>query len=131
MTEAEIRILDEHRFAVRAIQAIQKQIDMLKIPGAPAGLHGVTGGDGGTNDPTSAALQREEGLMKSLGEQQQELARLTVAFEKILARVNNLRDSLVLRYYYALGWSDAMIAQEIERSTRQAWNIRHRILEKY
>lgn len=128
MTEAQINILNNYRFAVKAVQAVQKQIDMLKIPGAPAGLHGINGNDGGTNDPTSAAIQREDGLMQTLVAKQEELAALTVEFEKIVERVADHRDQLVLRCYYALGWSDASIGREIDRTPRTAWNIRQKIL---
>lgn len=132
MTESEKAVLKDYRFTVVSIYAINKQMDMLRIPGEPAGLKAVKPVDAGsgTNDPVHAALQLEDGLREMLEGKMKWLRLQTEVFEKILARVEDASENAILRLYYALGYSDAEIAKELELSRQTVWNRRRAALEK-
>lgn len=131
MTEKEKASLNDYRFTVVSIKAIEKQIALLQIPGGPLGLKNASKKEGGkTNDPTSAAIQKDDGLKELLAEKKTLLQNQTMTFENVLARMTEARDRAILRCYYGLGYSDTQVAAEIGCTRRTAWALRVDALKK-
>lgn len=113
-----IEILRAYAAALRERNAIELQIERLRIPCRPSGLTGVTYDKVGrnTNDPTAAAMQALDGLEDRLRAQMIELAAIAERGEAVLQTVPSLTDRTILRCAHVLDMSDEDIADDMHRS---------------
>ncbi len=87
-------------------------MDLVHIPGGPSGYKGVVITDmpGGTNDPTTAAVQAIEKYETLLTEAKQRNAVALAEFEMMMKTVGDGTARTILREYYGLGKTDNVIA---------------------
>ena len=111
--------LREYAIAMHEHIAIARQLTQIRLTGAPSGLKAVGGGSRGTNDQTTADIQRLDGLEARLDRKLQELQEKSVAGERALELIAYPKARYVMRCFYVLSMSDADIAEEllISRST--------------
>ena len=103
-------ILTDYRLIVMELETLERQSKFLsKYIGGPKPLHGVqlTGMPRGTNDPEAAMLQREDDdPIYHIEELSKELGRMVMDFEAIVNEIKDRRLFIIVRNYYALGWTD-------------------------
>ena len=113
-------ILTDYRLIVMELETLERQSKFLsKYIGGPKPLHGVqlTGMPRGTNDPEAAMLQREDDdPIYHIEELSKELGRMVMDFEAIVNEIKDRRLFIIVRNYYALGWTDERIAEHLELS---------------
>lgn len=115
--------LKDYAATMAEIRAIEKMLERMTPTGAPSGLRAI-GTERGTNDPTSAALQKSDGVEKILKAKKEELAIRAKRGEQALGLIEDQRARFVLRSYYMLGMSDARIADKLYRSRSDVQRIR-------
>ena len=112
-------VLQDYRWAVRERDAMAAQLrELMGEQWERPDVHGLY-------NVLMAREARRKAFAEALGKQEERLASLTGALETVLTRVRCARTRLVLRQYYALGWTDARIAEENGFSTRTANQIRN------
>lgn len=132
MTKREL--LENYRDIVIEIETLERQSKFLnQFIGGPQPVRAVqlTGMPRGTNDPEAALLQRadtDEVLDKIEGKCA-ELRALVDAFEMIMDRIDDRRLRIIIRNYYALGWSDELIAGQLDLSRQHVNRLRLDFLE--
>ena len=121
-------VLNSCRNASREITAIQRQIDMIHIPGGPSGSKGIiiTDMPHGTNDPTAAALQAVEKYETLLTEAKQRNAAILAEFEMMMKTVGDCMARIILRNYYGVGKTDQEISDEMDRARETITRRRNR-----
>jgi DNA-directed RNA polymerase specialized sigma subunit len=77
----------------------------------------------GTNDPEAALLQRvdTDEVLEKIEGKCRELGDMLKEFEMILDAIEDRRLQIIIRNYYALGWTDERIGEQLE-ITRQHVN---------
>ena len=115
--------LRDYAATMAEIKAIEKQLDRITPTGAPSGLRAI-GSSRGTNDPTSAALQRIEGMETMLQKKREELFRRAQRGERAIELFDDPKARFVMRGYYLLGMSDAQLADMLYRSRSDVQRIR-------
>ena len=121
-------ILMDYRLIVMELETLERQSKFLsKYIGGPKPLHGVqlTGMPRGTNDPEAAMLQREDDdPIYHIEELSKELGRMVMDFEAIVNEIKDRRLFIIVRNYYALGWTDEKIAENMDLSRQTVQKIR-------
>ena len=121
-------ILTDYRLIVMELETLERQSKFLsKYIGGPKPLHGVqlTGMPRGTNDPEAAMLQREDDdPIYHIEELSKELGRMVMDFEAIVNEIKDRRLFIIVRNYYALGWTDEKIAENMDISRQTVQKIR-------
>lgn len=122
-------ILTEYRLIVMEIETLERQSKFLnKYIGGPKPVRSpqLTGMPRGTNDPEAAMLQQveEDDPLYRIEELSQELREKMLEFENILKGIRDRRLSIIVRNYYALGWTDERIAEDMELSRQTIQKIR-------
>jgi hypothetical protein len=122
-------ILADYRLIVMEIETLERQSKFLnKYIGGPRPLRGVqlTGMPRGTNDPEAAMLQQveEDDPVYHIEELSKELGQMLIEFEKIVNEIRDRRLFIIVRNYYALGWTDERIAEAMELSRQTIQKIR-------
>jgi hypothetical protein len=121
-------ILTDYRLIVMELETLERQSKFLsKYIGGPKPLHGVqlTGMPRGTNDPEAAMLQREDDdPIYHIEELSKELGRMVMDFEAIVNEIKDRRLFIIVRNYYALGWTDEKIAENMDLSRQTVQKIR-------
>lgn len=122
-------LLENYRDIVIEIETLERQSKFLnQFIGGPRPVHGVqlTGMPRGTNDPEAAILQREDtdDILTKLEDKCKELREMVDEFEKIMDAVDDRRLRIIVRNYYALGWTDERIGEQLELSRQHVNKLR-------
>ena len=131
MTKREL--LENYRVLVMKIKTLEKQSAFLnQYIGGPRPLRGVqlTGMPRGTNEPEAALMQQvdDDDAVIVLEQKIEELRELFVEFERIMESIPDEEDQLILRDYYALGWTDEEIAKSMNYDKSTIWRRRTRLI---
>ena len=132
MTKREL--LENYRMLVIEIDTLERQSKFLnQFIGGPKPVHAVqlTGMPRGTNDPEAAMLQRvdTDEVLDKIEAKCQELRTLVETFETIMDAIKDRRLQIIIRNYYALGWSDERIAERLDISRQHVNRLRTAYLE--
>ena len=127
MTKREL--LESYRMLVIEIDTLERQSKFLnQFIGGPRPVHGVqlTGMPRGTNDPEAAILQREDDaeVINKIEAKCAELREMADEFEKIMDTIDDRRLRIIVRNYYALGWTDERIGDQLELSRQHVNKLR-------
>ena len=132
MTKREL--LENYRDIVIEIETLERQSRFLnQFIGGPKPVHAVqlTGMPRGTNDPVAAMLQREDTdeVLDKIEAKCRELRSLIDDFEIIMDKIDDRRLRIIVRNYYALGWSDEAIGNQLDLSRQHINRLRLAYLE--
>ena len=127
MTKREL--LESYRDIVIEIETLERQSKFLnQFIGGPRPVRGIqlTGMPRGTNDPEAALLQREDTneVLEKIEAKCAELREMVDAFEMIMDKIEDRRLRIIVRNYYALGWTDERIAEQLELSRQHVNRLR-------
>ena len=127
-------ILTDYRLIVMEIETLERQSKFLnQFIGGPRPVHGVqlTGMPRGTNDPEAALLQREDtdDVLDKIEERCRELRPLLDEFERIMNAIEDRRLRIIIRDYYALGWSEERTGEHVGLSRQHVNRLRTAYLE--
>ena len=91
----------------------------------------LTGMPRGTNDPEAALIQREDTneVLEKIEAKCAELREMVDAFEMIMDKIEDRRLRIIVRNYYALGWTDERIAEQLELSRQHVNRLRTAYIE--
>lgn len=122
-------ILTDYRLIVMEIETLERQSKFLnKYIGGPRPVRSpqLTGMPRGTNDPEAAMLQtvEEEDPVYHLEELCKELKDMMLEFETVVNEIKDRRLFIIVRNYYALGWTDERIAENMELSRQTVQKLR-------
>jgi len=132
MTKREL--LENYRDIVIEIETLERQSKFLnQFIGGPRPVHGIalTGMPRGTNDPEAAILQREDDMdvLNKIESKCAELREMVEEFEKIMDEIEDRRLRIIVRNYYALGWTDERIGEQLELSRQHVNKLRTAYLD--
>ena len=132
MTKREL--LENYRDIVIEIETLERQSRFLnQFIGGPRPLRAVqlTGMPRGTNDPEAALLQREDACetIDKIEMKCAELRDMVDAFEMIMDGITDRRLRIIVRNYYAIGWTDEKIAEQLELSRQHVNRLRTAYME--
>ena len=132
MTKREL--LENYRDIVIEIETLERQSKFLnQFIGGPRPVHAIqlTGMPRGTNDPEAALLQREDTdeVLEMIESKCEELRGMVDAFEQVMDRIDDRRLRIIIRNYYALGWTDERIAEQLELSRQHVNRLRTAYME--
>ena len=133
MTKREL--LESYRLLVIEINSLEKQSAFLnQYIGGPRPVRSVrlTGMPRGTNEPEAAMMQRADcdDAIFTLERKCEELRDLLSEFEKVIEAVTDQYDRIILRNYYALGWTDRRIGEEIGFDKSTVWKRRTKAISE-
>ena len=133
MTKREL--LESYRDIVIEIETLERQSKFLnQFIGGPRPVRGIqlTGMPRGTNDPEAALLQREDTneVLEKIEAKCEELREMVDAFEMIMDKIDDRRLRIIIRNYYALGWTDERIAEQMELSRQHVNRLRTAYIEQ-
>jgi DNA-directed RNA polymerase specialized sigma subunit len=116
------------------IDTLERQSKFLnQFIGGPRPVHGVqlTGMPRGTNEPEAALLQREDtdDVLDKIEERCLELRPLLDEFERIMNAIEDRRLRIIIRDYYALGWSEERTGEHVGLSRQHVNRLRTAYLE--
>lgn len=126
----DVEVLQECRMATLEERAISRQIDRLVMIMGPRGIGSQAiepAGDRKTNNPQAGQLQKLEGLLERLTEKRDENLEIINRAEKVIERLKERKDRVLIRYYYVEGDSEYEIADQMDMS-RQWVNQRRNIV---
>ena len=131
MTKREL--LENYRMIVIEIETLEKQSRFLnQFIGGPRPVRAVklTGMPRGTNDPEAAMIQRADydDELIALEEKTKQLQGLLSEFERIMDSIPDKTDAIILRDYYALGWTDKYIGKRLGYDKSTIWKRRNRVV---
>lgn len=123
------QLLENYRDIVIEIETLERQSKFLnQFIGGPKPLHSVqlTGMPRGTNDPEAAILQRADTdeVLDKIEAKVDELSGMVKMFEQIMDQIEDRRLRIIVRNYYALGWTDEKIAEQLELSRQHVNRLR-------
>ena len=132
MTKREL--LENYRMLVIEIDTLERQSKFLnQFIGGPRPVHAIqlTGMPRGTNDPEAALLQREDtdDVLDKIEERCRELRPLLDEFERIMNAIEDRRLRIIIRDYYALGWSEERTGEHVGLSRQHVNRLRTAYLE--
>ena len=132
MTKREL--LENYRMLVIEIDTLERQSKFLnQFIGGPRPVHAMqlTGMPRGTNDPEAALLQREDtdDVLDKIEERCRELRPLLEEFERIMNAIDDPRLRIIIRDYYALGWSDERVGEHVNLSRQHVNRLRSAYIE--
>ena len=132
MTKREL--LENYRDIVIEIETLERQSKFLnQFIGGPRPLHTVqlTGMPRGTNEPEAALLQRTDTdeVLDKIEAKCAELREMVDQFEAIMDAIDDWRLRIIVRNYYALGWTDERIGEQLELSRQHVNKLRIEYLE--
>ena len=127
MTNREL--LENYRDIVIEIETLERQSKFLNhFIGGPRPMHGVqlTGMPRGTNDPEAALLQRSDTdeVIDKIENKCKILRGMVDAFEQIMDKIDDRRLRIIVRNYYALGWTDERIGVQLDLSRQHVNRLR-------
>lgn len=117
----EQEILTDYRLIVMEIETLERQSKFLnKYIGGPKPVRSpqLTGMPRGTNEPEAALMQtiEEDDPLYKIEALSNELKEMLSEFETIINQIKDRRLFIIVRNYYALGWTDERIAELLELS---------------
>ena len=126
-------LLERYRSLVIEINLLEKQSRFLnKYIGGPQPIRSVrlTGMPRGTNNPEAALLQQvdDDDAIYDLEKKSDELRELLNEFNNIVESIKDDDDRNIIRSYYALGWKDREIAEELNYDKSTIWRRRTRVV---
>lgn len=132
MTKREL--LENYRDIVIEIETLERQSKFLnQFIGGPRPVHAVqlTGMPRGTNEPEAALLQRTDTdeVLDKIETKCAELREMVDQFEAIMDTIDDRRLRIIVRNYYALGWTDERIGDQLELSRQHVNKLRIAYLE--
>ena len=132
MTKREL--LENYRDIVIEIETLERQSKFLnQFIGGPRPVHAVqiTGMPRGTNDPEAALLQRKDTdeVLDKIESKTEELRGMVDEFERIMEEILDRRLRIIVRNYYALGWTDERIGEQLELSRQHVNRLRTAYVE--
>ena len=132
MTKREL--LESYRDIVIEIETLERQSKFLdQFIGGPRPVRAIqlTGMPRGTNDPEAALIQREDTneVLEKIEAKCAELREMVDAFEMIMDKIEDRRLRIIVRNYYALGWTDERIAEQLELSRQHVNRLRTAYIE--
>ena len=127
MTKREL--LENYRDIVIEIETLERQSKFLnQFIGGPRPVHAIqlTGMPRGTNNPEAAMLQREDAdeVLDKIEAKCVELREMVDQFEAIMDAIDDRRLRIIVRNYYALGWTDEKIGEQLELSRQHVNRLR-------
>ena len=133
MTKREL--LENYRDIVIEIETLERQSKFLnQFIGGPRPVRAIqlTGMPRGTNDPEAAVLQREDTdeVLEKIESKCTELREMIDEFEQIMDGIEDRRLRIIVRNYYALGWTDERIAEQLELSRQHVNRLRTAYIEQ-
>jgi len=133
MTKREL--LENYRMLVIEIDTLERQSKFLnQFIGGPRPVHAVqlTGMPRGTNDPEAALLQRADTdeVLEKIELRCRELRPLLEEFERIMDAIDDRRLQIIIRDYYALGWSEERTGEHVGLSRQHVNRLRTAYLEE-
>jgi DNA-directed RNA polymerase specialized sigma subunit len=132
MTKREL--LENYRDIVIEIETLERQSKFLnQFIGGPRPVHAVrlTGMPRGTNEPEAALMQRKDTdeVLDKIEAKCAELREMVDQFESIMDTIDDRRLRIIVRNYYALGWTDERIGDQLELSRQHVNRLRTAYLE--
>lgn len=132
MTKREL--LENYRDIVIEIETLERQSKFLnQFIGGPRPVHAVqlTGMPRGTNNPEAALLQRNDTdeVLDKIEAKCAELRGMVDQFESIMDAIDDRRLRIIVRDYYALGWTDELIGEQLELSRQHINRLRTAYME--
>ena len=132
MTKREL--LENYRDIVIEIETLERQSNFLnQFIGGPRPVHAVqlTGMPRGTNEPEAALMQRvdTDEVLDKIEAKCAELRGMVDQFEAIMDTIDDRRLRIIVRNYYALGWTDERIGDQLELSRQHVNRLRTAYLE--
>ena len=132
MTKREL--LENYRDIVIEIETLERQSNFLnQFIGGPRPVHAVqlTGMPRGTNEPEAALMQRvdTDEVLDKIEAKCAELREMVDQFEAIMDAIDDRRLRIIVRNYYALGWTDERIGEQLELSRQHVNKLRIAYLE--
>ena len=132
MTNREL--LENYRDIVIEIETLERQSKFMnQFIGGPRPVRAVrlTGMPHGTNDPEAALLQRADTdeVIDKIEAKCEELRGMLDEFEQIMDAILDRRLRIIIRNYYALGWTDERIGEQLELSRQHVNRLRTAYLE--
>ena len=127
MTKREL--LENYRLLVIEIETLERHSKFLnQFIGGPRPVHAIqlTGMPRGTNDPEAALLQRADTdeVLDKIEKKCAELRELVEEFEQVMDAISDRRLQIIVRDYYALGWTDERIGEQLELSRQHVNRLR-------
>ena len=122
-------ILTDYRLIVMEIETLERQSKFLnKYIGGPKPVRSprLTGMPRGTNEPEAAMMQtvEDDDPIYRIEELSRELQEMLLEFETIVNGIRDRRLFIIVRNYYAMGWTDERIAEQIDLSRQSVQKIR-------
>ena len=132
MTRREL--LENYRYIVIEIETLERQSKFLnQFIGGPRPVRSpqLTGMPRGTNNPEAALLQREDTdeVIEKIEAKYAELKEMVNDFEIIMDAIDDPRLRIIVRNYYALGWTDDQIGEQLELSRQHVNRLRTAYIE--
>ena len=133
MTKREL--LENYRMLVIEIDTLERQSRFLtQFIGGPRPVRSpqLTGMPRGTNEPEAAILQREDTdeVLDKIEQRCRELRPLLEEFEKIMDTIEDRRLQIIIRDYYALGWSEERTGEHVGLSRQHVNRLRTAYIEE-
>ena len=133
MTKREL--LENYRLLVIEIETLERQSKFLnQFIGGPRPVHAIqlTGMPRGTNDPEAAMLQRADTdeVLDKIEKKCAELRELVEEFEQVMDAISDRRLQIIVRDYYALGWTDERIGDQLEITRQHVNRLRTAYMEE-
>ena len=133
MTKREL--LENYRLLVIEIETLERQSKFLnQFIGGPRPVHAIqlTGMPRGTNDPEAALIQRADTdeVLDKIEKKCAELRELVDEFETIMDAITDRRLQIIVRNYYALGWTDERIGEQLEITRQHVNRLRTAYIEE-
>ena len=122
-------ILTDYRLIVMEIETLERQSKFLnKYIGGPRPVRSpqLTGMPRGTNEPEAAMMQtvEDDDPIYQIEKLSRELQEMLLEFEAIVNGIKDRRLFIIVRNYYALGWTDEKIAEQMDLSRQSVQHIR-------
>ena len=131
MTKREL--LENYRLLVIEIETLERQSKFLnQFIGGPRPVHAIqlTGMPRGTNDPEAALIQRADTdeVLDKIEKKCAELRELVEEFEQVMDAISDRRLQIIVRDYYALGWTDIKIGRALGYDKSTIWKRRSKAI---
>ena len=130
-------ILTRYRWLVLEADTLMKQADKVMGIGVQADVRStwptkqaLEGMPRGTNDPEAAGAQRFDGYIQRLRDRAEELMDICGLFESTLDLLEDDRERVICRKYYALGLTEEAIAEQVNMDQSTVNRYRNSALAK-
>ena len=132
MTQREL--LEQYRDIVIEIETLERQSKFLnQFIGGPRPVRSMqlTGMPRGTNDPEAAILQRADTdeVLDKIEDKCDELRGMVARIEAIMDTIEDRRLRIIIRNYYALGWTDEAIGTQLDLTRQHVNRLRKEYMD--